>query len=138
MCLDRFLDDLEIEFEEIFWRDDPDRILAERIGKLQIAAKSAEAAIARHNATIEKLECRIAPLRQLESNLSEHVEIYIYVGDRANAWRRALELDRVRGELAALGRQISLEQQRRQTDADKLEEIQADISSLRGSLAARI
>jgi phage shock protein A len=136
MCLDRFLDDLQVEFEEIFWRDNPERLLAERILKLRNLAKNAEAAIARHIATVERLECRITSLQQLKSDLSERVEIYLYVGDRANAWRHALELDRIREELAALGRQVSMHERSREMEAARLEDIRAEISSLMHRCAA--
>jgi division protein CdvB (Snf7/Vps24/ESCRT-III family) len=130
MCLDRFLEDLELEFEEILWRDNPERVLAEKILRLRNVAKSTQAALARISTTIERLECRIAPLQQLKSDLSERVEIYLYVGDRANAWRHALELDRIREELAAIARQVALQQRSRDAEVAKLEDLQQEISSL--------
>ena len=131
MCLHRFLEDLEAEFVEICWRDRPEKIRAESILRLRNQSKNAKTAIARCHLLSEKLERRTAELQRLELVLAERVEVYLHLSDRQNAWHYALELDRVREELADLRRQFGMQQRIRKAESAKLVNLQEEITSLR-------
>jgi len=129
MCLDRFLLDLETEFEELCWRESPRRLRVDHVFRLQNQRKNCEAAIARCESAIAHLNACISECEQLETHLSERVPIYLHVGDRQNAWQLALELDQLRSKISNLRREISLQNQVRNAEADKLEQLEEDISS---------
>ena len=130
MCLERFFEDLQAEFEEICWRDRPERLRAENILKLRNQTKKCEFALARHDLTGEELDRRLASLENLESELSERTEIYFHVSDKKNAWEHALELDRIRGEIAVLRRRTASHARIRESEAARLQELREEISSL--------
>lgn len=134
MCLDRFLVDLETEFEELCWRDSPRRLHVDHILRLQNQRKNCEATIARCESAVHHLCARISECEQLETHLSERVPIYLHVGDRQNAWQLALELDQLRNEISKLRREISRQNQVRDTEAAKLETLQEDIAFAQMSL----
>jgi len=134
MCLERFFEDLQAEFEEICWRDRPERLRAENVLRLRNQTKSCESALVRHDLTAEELDRRLVNLKNLESGLSERIEIYVHVSDKKNAWEHALELDRIRGEIAELRRRTASYARIREFEVARLQGLREEITSL---LAAR-
>ena len=130
MCLDRFLEDLEAEFEEILWRDNPERVRGERIRLLRLRATHAQQTLERCDYVVKTLDARMAALEQLRSDLDERVAIYLHVGDGKNAWAYALQLDCIRQELAGLRRQSSFQQQIRAREEGKLRDLHQEIDAL--------
>jgi hypothetical protein len=130
MCLEQFIEDLQAEFEEICWRDHPERVRAENILKLRNQTKSSESVLARHDLTAEELDHRITNLENLEAELPERIEIYVHVSDKKNAWEHALELDRIRGEIAVLRRRAESHARTREFEAARLENLREEIASL--------
>src|SRR5262245_52996697 len=134
MCLDRFLADLQTEFEELCWRDNPRRLHVDHIFRLQNQRDNCKAAIACCDSMVDHLCARISDFEQLEAHLSERVPIYVRVGDRQNAWQLALELDQLRNEMSKVRREISRQNQIRDTEAARLEQVQEDIACARMAL----
>jgi hypothetical protein len=130
MCLDRFLEDLETEFEEILWRDNPERLRAERIRLVRVQTRHAHAALEHADQVAEKLYARIRGLEQLRSELAQRVEIYLHVGDRANAWHHALRLDSIHQQLGGLYQQASYQEQIRHKHEEKLTDLDEEFRAL--------
>jgi hypothetical protein len=137
MCLDHFLEDLEAEFKELIWRDDPDKLLAESILRAKSQARETDTAVQRRSAGIHELKQRIGFLEEQQARISEEVGIYLRVSDRANAWRHALELDRVRAELGVARRRVASEERRRELELGQMHRLEEAISSLQASLCPK-
>jgi hypothetical protein len=99
MGLNQFLHDVGNELQEILWNE----VLREPPGrKLERLKRELE----RESVALTELRTTAAELRRLLAEqechargLEARVRVYLHVADRTNAWRHALELDRLRHTL---------------------------------------
>jgi hypothetical protein len=107
MCLLDVLGDWSNQLHELFWGDVPE---AEPVDADQSIPCRLQ--LERLRRTILDLGHRIARKEEQAQFLAERVRIFMRVGDQANAWRLALEIDRQREFVAA--ERSELEQSRKE------------------------
>jgi len=129
MCLNHFLNDLEIELEELFWRDNPRRLQAEKVCLLKQQAENLREILAEREFALGQLDQKIAAFKEQEGQIAERIGIYLRVADRQNAWRLALELDGVRKRLGSLRHQAMLQQGLKQKENAWLEQVATSIAA---------
>jgi hypothetical protein len=96
MCLLDFIDDWSNQWHELCWGDIP--------GPSPVSANQSipyRLHLERLRRTILDLSNRIARKEEQAQFLTERVRIFMRVGDQANAWGLALEIDRQREFIAA-------------------------------------
>jgi hypothetical protein len=96
MSLNQFLLDVGSQLQEFIWKDRGQRGLQEEVQRLEDRIRKSSAVLVRVRAAVGEVRTRVAQHEQRESWLASRVEVYLHVGDRDNAWRHALELDRLR------------------------------------------
>jgi len=96
MTLNRFIQNVGVQFQELFWQDVPRYPLLDDFGELKRQARRAGAALARQGAIRDELSKRLAENERRKTALATRTQVYLHVGDHRNAWRYALELDQVR------------------------------------------
>jgi hypothetical protein len=95
----RFVQNVRNQLHELFWDDLPPYPASDDRDPLRRRAFRAAAGLARQKAIVRELSRRLAGLQEQKRALAARVQIYHQVGDHRNAWRYALELDRVRKAL---------------------------------------
>jgi hypothetical protein len=96
MTLNRFIEHIGVQFHEMFFGDVPPQPINEDdFAQLRRQARHAAAAFTRQRALRDELSKRLAQDDKRRAALATRVQIYHHVGDHANAWRYALELDRL-------------------------------------------
>jgi len=102
MILERLIQRVELRVFDLgrrFWGDDPYRELSEQAEELSEALRRQHATLTRCQEAAEELRTRLASKEKQAVRLAARVQTYLHVGDRANAWQCALELDQVRHSL---------------------------------------
>jgi hypothetical protein len=103
MSVDRFFQSLESELQAWtagLWPGDPLPRLREEARRLEREVRQRSDVLARHRGGLEGLRQRLRTAEKRAAQLTEWVQTYLRVADQANAWRYALELDRLRRDLA--------------------------------------
>ena len=99
MGFNQFLQDVGIELQEILWtdvlREPPERRLARLTRELDRESE----ALTELRTRAAELRGRLTEQEQRARGLEARVRVYLQVADRTNAWRHALELDRLRHAL---------------------------------------
>lgn len=99
MGFTQFLQDVGHELEEILWND----VLREPPGRkwerLKRELDRESAVLTELRTTAAGLQSQLAEQEGRARGLESRVRVYLHVADRTNAWRGALELDRLRHTL---------------------------------------
>jgi hypothetical protein len=98
MGLNQFLQDVGGELQDILWSDVPRRPVDEE-SRLEADLHWASAKLVKLRRTVEELRSRLVEKERQLRGLQTRVEVYLHVADKLNAWRQALELDRLRKTL---------------------------------------
>ncbi len=96
MSLNQILWDVGSQLQEFIWKDSVHRDRLDEVEHLELRIRRSLAALVRARVAVGELRTRVAEKERKESWLASRVEVYLHVGDRDNAWRHALELDRLR------------------------------------------
>jgi phage shock protein A len=100
MSLNQFLLDVGCELQEILWKDVPRPPVAGYLDRIEASLHRASVELAQLRASVDELCKRLADKERQARRLEARVEVYLHVADQTNAWRHALELDRLRDTLA--------------------------------------
>jgi hypothetical protein len=130
MSLNQFFLDVGFQLQEFIWRDVPQKSQREQIDQLEYRICQGTAALARGRAVIEELRYQVAQKERRESWLASRVEVYLHVADQANAWRHALELDRLRTLLKQERERLKRRRQTYREQQAYLEKIQEELANL--------
>ena len=95
MIFHRFIEDVGVQFRELFFRDVPRRVLLDDLEPIRHQARKVTTVLIRQGALKKQLSQRISEDEKRQTALATRVQIYHHVGDHRNAWRYALELDRL-------------------------------------------
>jgi hypothetical protein len=131
MSLNQFFLDVGLQLQEFIWSDVPEKTDREQIDRLEYRISQGTAALARGRAVIEDLRDQVAQKERRESWLASRVEVYLHVGDQTNAWRHALELDRLRSLLKQERERLKRRSQTYREQQAYLEKIQEELADLR-------
>jgi hypothetical protein len=102
MCLLEFIDDWSNQWRELCWGDVPDPGPGSANQSIPYRLH-----LERLRRTILDLSNRIARKEEQTQFLTERVQIFMRVGDQANAWALALEIDRQREFITAEKRELA-------------------------------
>ncbi len=130
MSLNQILWDVGSQLQEFIWKDSVHRDRLDEVEHLELRIRRSLAALVRARVAVGELRTRVAEKERKESWLASRVEVYLYVGDRDNAWRHALELDRLR---TVLGQERERLHRRRRTYREQqayVEQLQAELAGL--------
>jgi hypothetical protein len=103
MRVDEFLQTLESQLQAWtagLWRGESLPRLREEAARLEREVRQRTEVLERHYRGLEGLRQRVAAAEGRASLLTEWVQTYLRVADRATAWHYALELDHLRRDLA--------------------------------------
>ena len=95
MCFNQFLQEVSCELHELLWKDIPRQRSGRDLDRLEEELDQASAALVQLRVSMEEVRERLAEKEQRAHWLKTRVEVYLHIADRANAWRYALELDKV-------------------------------------------
>ena len=99
MGFNQFLQDVSHELQEILWndvlREPPER----KLDRLKRELDREAVALTKLRTTAAELRSRLAEQERRARGMEARVRVYLQVADRTNAWRHALELDRLRHTL---------------------------------------
>jgi chromosome segregation ATPase len=132
MTLTDFFNDVGSQFQDLFWSDAPRYRLAGDIDELKLQLRQQTAIMAAQQGVIDGARRRLTELEHQAAHLSARIEVYLHVGDQANAWKQALELDRVRRRIPSLRQQLREFRRthyRQQGRVDELREELADLQA---------
>jgi hypothetical protein len=130
MSLTHFIQDMGEELRGLLWHDRPSRAALEEWKQLQRRLCRCLVAVARQRSLVQQQQRKFAEKEKWAEWLAARVEVYLHVGDRANAWRHALELDRLRERLQQDRTQLERLQgtlQQQQTHQRRFEQELADL-----------
>jgi hypothetical protein len=102
MCLLDFIDDWSDQLRDLCWGEapDPTPVVTTRSVPYRLHLE-------RLRRTIVDLSNRIARKEEQAQFLTDRVQVFMRVGDQANAWALALEIDRQREFIAAEKRELA-------------------------------
>ncbi len=135
MRLDRFLEDMGYQFQELFWRDVPDRGRRGQIESLRQRIDENILALKQQRLGADHLRNKIASKEKQAAWLAERVEIYLHVGDDLNAWRHALDLDHLRHSIEEETRRLREQRNICNGCQASLQQLQRQFDELRTQLA---
>jgi len=99
MGFNQFIQDVGYELQEILWtdvlREPPER----KLDRLKRELDRESVTLAELRTTAAELRSRLEEQERHARGLETRVRVYLQVADRKNAWRHALELDRLRHTL---------------------------------------
>jgi hypothetical protein len=103
MRVDEFLQSLESQLQA--WtvgllQGDPLPRLREKTARLEREVRQRTDVLERHRGGLDGLRQRVAAAEERATLLTEWVQTYLRVADKATAWRYAMELDHLRRDLA--------------------------------------
>ena len=93
--MNQFIEDVRFHFQQLFWDDVPRRRVCIDLEQLKRQARQTVTALARQEAIKKELGKRLEEHERRRAWLATRIQIYLHVGDHTNAWRYALELDRL-------------------------------------------
>ncbi|HEV3084688.1 MAG TPA: hypothetical protein VGY66_33305 [Gemmataceae bacterium] len=93
--MNQFIEDVRFHFQQLFWDDVPRRRVLVDLAQMKRQARQAVTALARQEAIKKELSKRLVEHENRSAFLAARIQIYLHVGDHPNAWRYALELDRL-------------------------------------------
>ena len=96
MGFNQFLQDVSQELQEILWKDVPRAPTGKEFDRLEGELYRASTALNELRTKLAELRGRVAEQERRARSLEVRVRVYLQVADRTNAWRHALELDRLR------------------------------------------
>jgi hypothetical protein len=127
MSLNQFLLDVGCELQEILWKDVPRLPVAGNLDRIEASLHRASIDLAQLRASVDELCKRLALKERHARWLEARVEVYLYVADRTNAWRHALELDRLRNTLAQERARLQRRQQAYQAQIARVQHLQQQL-----------
>jgi hypothetical protein len=96
MHFNQFLQDVGCELQELLWKDIPRDPAGGELYRLERELHGASLALTQLRISMEELRSRLAEKERRARWLETQVGVYLHIADRANAWRHALDLDRLR------------------------------------------
>jgi hypothetical protein len=99
MGLNQFLQEVNDELHQIFGRDLFGEPAGGELERLKRELHQASTALTELRTIVAELRTRLAEQERRARWLEARVGIFLHVADRTNAWRHALELDRIRHTL---------------------------------------
>jgi hypothetical protein len=136
MSLNQFLLDVGAQLQDFLWRDAPVQPSSAELDLLEKRVRQESAHLAQLLTQINKARARQADQERQQAWLSSRIEVYHHVGDRANAWKHALELDRLRRALEGEQRQLRQLRQAYRQQYARLECLQGRLASLQRQFAS--
>jgi hypothetical protein len=130
MSLNQYFVDVGAQLQEFLWRDLPRKTVKDDIERLEQVIRQGAAALTRRRAVMDEIKRSIGRKERREVWLATRVEVYLHVGDRANAWSHALELDRLRDQLNSQRDQLKLLKRANLKQQLYLEELQEQLADL--------
>lgn len=113
-----------------FWRDDPLIEQREEADRLSEELQQRYAALERSRAEREAVWRRLADQEINAAMLVSRVETYVHVGDAANAWRHALDLDQVRESIHRNRARLHEHEERCRRQRSHIQKIEGQLAGL--------
>jgi hypothetical protein len=130
MGLTHFFEGVGTQLQDLMWRDVPNRAATAERDRLEELLADATEALQRQRTLLREHSRRTLNHEKRAAWLADRVEIYLRVGDQANAYSHALELDRLRPTLEHERSQFHKLQQAcesRRAEAEWLEDRLAEV-----------
>src|SRR5579871_327769 len=99
MGFNQFLQDVACELQEVLWKDLLRPPVETEWERLETGLHQASAGLAKCRTAWKEARKRLMEQERRARSLETRVRVYLQVADRLNAWRDALELDRIRHAL---------------------------------------
>jgi hypothetical protein len=106
MILDQLIADMRYQLHDFFVPGDPIAILHTESERLHRKLARSRAGLDRLKKAIEELQTRLAGKEERAAHLADRVEVFLHLGDQANAWQQALTLDKLRQFIRAERREL--------------------------------
>jgi hypothetical protein len=100
MNFNQFLFSVGCQFQELLWKDVPRESATGNVEHMEATLHRASVELAQLRTAVDELCNRLAEQERRARWLKARVEVYVHVADQTNAWRHALELDRLHATLA--------------------------------------
>jgi chromosome segregation ATPase len=106
MTLTDFFHEVGCQFQDLFWRDAPRQELEREVDELKLQIRQQTAILLAQQGVIDDARRRLTDLENRTAGLSARIEVYHHLGDQVNAWKQALELDRLTRRIPRVRRQL--------------------------------
>jgi hypothetical protein len=124
MSLNQFLLDVSCQLQEILWEDVPRVPVAGNSDRIEASLHRASVELGQLRTSVDELCNRLADKERHARWLEARVEVYVHVADQTNAWRHALELDRLRNTLAQERARLQRRQQAYRAQLARVQHLQ--------------
>src|SRR5262249_13827106 len=110
------------------WKDDPLIELREQADRLSDELQQRHAALERLRTECQEVAQRLADHEISAAMLVSRIETYVHVGDSANAWRHALELDQVRQAMQRDRSQLQQYEERCRRQRSHIRQVEGELA----------
>jgi chromosome segregation ATPase len=136
MTLTDFFHDFGSQFQDLFCREPPGDRFQKDCDELKLLIRQQTAMLSAQEGVIDDARNRLTELERRARDLSARIEVYHHLGDQVNAWKQALELDRIRRRMPGLRRQLDEFRQARCRQQIRVQELRDELADLRAAAYA--
>jgi hypothetical protein len=106
----------------------------DEVGRLDAALGQHHARVLHHRDSVRQARARLAENQVREAILASQVETYIHTGEQARAYQLALDLDRVRNQLAEDRARLSCDEKAWKMHRERIAELERRLAEVRRQL----